>query len=76
MSSCGRAVLSQCSGDRGFCGCRNYPSRQHLEREIQILETLLQELRIQLDTIPELVDNDTDESDDEIENVDPSTTTQ
>lgn len=44
--SCGRPCLSQCKGDRGFCDCRRFQSRAELEREIQMLEELLEELRV------------------------------
>ncbi len=67
MGSCRRPCLSQCRGDRGFCGCRNFDSREQLEAEIRKVEQFLEELRAQLDNdYPEIIE----ESDDDIEDVD------
>lgn len=76
--SCGRPVLGQCGGDSGWCSCRKFQSRNHLEREIKTVEELLRELREELEMYPELHEETTDESDDDIEDDEPenSTTTQ
>lgn len=68
--SCRRPGLTFCHGDRGFCQCRSFPSRAHLEREIRDVETLLQELRAQLEEeFPDIIDDETDESEDDEEEV-------
>lgn len=68
--SCRRPGLTFCRGDRGFCQCRRFPSRAHLEREIRDVETLLQELRAQLEEeFPDIIDDETDESGDDDEEV-------
>ncbi len=65
--SCRRPGLTYCRGDHGFCQCRRFPSRAHLEREILTVEQLLGELRQQLqEEYPEMiVDDETDSGSDD-----------